>query len=207
MAPSDSTRPSARAEILEVARELFMTRGFRAVTTRQIADSVGLTQPALYHHFGGKEALYIAVLEHDLARQSASIRTAVASDAPARERLAAIATTIAERTDHDLGQMFHDLRFEVSPASRDRIGQAFREAMMEPMLDLVGSLIDEGEILPSEESGMTPGEIALYALSVIRILKDASSGPARGVRRTPLEIGDMTVRLLLSGVGRWSQSP
>ncbi len=184
-----------------------MTRGFRAVTTREIADSVGLTQPALYHHFGGKEALYIAVLEEDLARQSAFIRSAVASDAPARERLAALATCMAEQNDHDLGQMFHDLRFEVSAASRDRIGGAFREAMMEPMLDLVGSLVAEGDILPPEDSGMTHAEVALFALSVIRMLKDGSSGPARGLPRTPMEIGGMTVRLLLSGLGRRPEIP
>jgi AcrR family transcriptional regulator len=206
MTPMESTRPSARSEILAVARRLFMTRGFRAVTTREIADIVGLTQPALYHHFGGKEALYIAVLEDDLARQSTLIRSSVYANSPARDRLAALAMSMAEQIDHDLGQMFHDLRFEVSAESRDRIVQAFREAMMEPMLDLVDALVTDGDIPPPEDRNMTRAEIALFALSIIRMLKDSSGGPARGIRRTPPEIGAMTVRLLLSGVGRWPET-
>ena len=61
-----------RQRILAVARSLFMTRGYRAVSTREIAEAVGVTQPALYHHFAGKEELYVAVLEEELAQQSAT---------------------------------------------------------------------------------------------------------------------------------------
>lgn len=178
-----------------------MTRGFRAVTTREIADAVGLTQPALYHHFGGKEALYVAVLKEDLARQSAAIRAVVETDAPARERLATLAANAAAQTDHDLGQMFHDLRFEVSEATREHIGLAFREAMMQPMLGLVDALVSEGEIAPPEDAAMSHAEVAMFVLSVIRMLKDTNIGPARGPRRSEREIGEMTVRLVLRGVG------
>lgn len=201
MTPEESTRASGRAEILAAARRLFMTRGYRAVTTREIADAVGLTQPALYHHFGGKEILYIAVLEDDLERQSATIRAAVESEAPARERLLRLATSIADQGDHDLGQLFHDLRFEISEDNRRRIGLAFRDAMLAPMLALVDALLDEGEIAPPEVSGMSRAETAMFVLSVIRMLKDVAGGPARGSQRSSEQIGETTVRLVLRGVG------
>ena len=199
--PEEVTRESGRAGILAVARRLFMTRGYRAVTTREIAEAVGVTQPALYHHFGGKEALYIAVLEDDLARQSAAIHAAVEAEAPVRERLARLATSIAAQADHDLGQMFHDLRFEISEEHRQRIGLAFRDAMMAPMLALVDTLVDDGEIAPPDISGMSRAETAMFVLSVIRMLKDAAAGPARGTPRSAEEIGEMTARLVLHGVG------
>lgn len=201
MTPEASTRPSSRAEILAVARRLFMTRGYRAVSTREIAEAVGITQPALYHHFGGKEALYVAVLEADLARQAETIREATRVDAPAPERLRRLAASIAAQAEHDLGQMFHDLRFEVSEPTRRRMGIAFRDAMMTPMADLVDALVDEGAIAPPEESGMARPEVAMFILSVIRMLKEASGGPARGPGRAPDEIGDLTVRLVLHGAG------
>ncbi|MDG2412521.1 MAG: helix-turn-helix domain containing protein [Halioglobus sp.] len=48
--------------LLDVAEELFATRGYDGTSLRQIADLAGIAQPGLYNHFAGKEALYEAVL-------------------------------------------------------------------------------------------------------------------------------------------------
>jgi AcrR family transcriptional regulator len=57
-----STRPnrprlSRRDELLSVAADLFAERGFAKVTVDDIGNAVGLSGPALYHHFDGKESL------------------------------------------------------------------------------------------------------------------------------------------------------
>jgi AcrR family transcriptional regulator len=57
-----STRPSGvrrsrRDELLSVAADLFAERGFAKVTVDDIGNAVGLSGPALYHHFDGKESL------------------------------------------------------------------------------------------------------------------------------------------------------
>lgn len=49
--------PDRREEILEAASALFITYGPSKTTTRQIARSVGISQPSLYAHFPTKEAL------------------------------------------------------------------------------------------------------------------------------------------------------
>ena len=46
-----------RREILAIAAELFAARGFANVTVDEIGDAAGVSGPALYHHFTGKEAL------------------------------------------------------------------------------------------------------------------------------------------------------
>jgi AcrR family transcriptional regulator len=46
-----------RAEILALSAELFARRGFANVTVDEIGDAAGVSGPALYHHFAGKEAL------------------------------------------------------------------------------------------------------------------------------------------------------
>lgn len=48
--------------ILDVAEELFATRGYDGTSLRQIAERAGIRQPGLYNHFAGKQALYEAVL-------------------------------------------------------------------------------------------------------------------------------------------------
>jgi AcrR family transcriptional regulator len=51
-----------RADILRTALESFAVRGFQGSSLREIAESVGLSQTGLLHHFSSKEALLAAVL-------------------------------------------------------------------------------------------------------------------------------------------------
>jgi AcrR family transcriptional regulator len=46
-----------RAEILALSADLFASRGYANVTVDEIGDAAGVSGPALYHHFAGKEAL------------------------------------------------------------------------------------------------------------------------------------------------------
>ncbi|HJA00167.1 MAG TPA: TetR/AcrR family transcriptional regulator [Candidatus Collinsella stercoripullorum] len=50
--------------ILDVAEELFMTRGYERTTMADIVDGLGgLTKGAVYHHFKSKEDIFEAVFE------------------------------------------------------------------------------------------------------------------------------------------------
>ena len=64
-------RLSRRDELLSVAADLFAERGFAKVTVDDIGNAVGLSGPALYHHFDGKESL----LGEMLVRISESLLT------------------------------------------------------------------------------------------------------------------------------------
>lgn len=46
-----------RQELLAIAAGLFAAKGFANVTVDEIGDAAGVSGPALYHHFSGKEAL------------------------------------------------------------------------------------------------------------------------------------------------------
>jgi AcrR family transcriptional regulator len=83
--PAGQRRRSRREEILEIAVGLFATRGYHGVSMDDIGAAAGVTGPALYHHFAGKEAMLAAALipvsEQLLAGGQA--RIADASDDPA----------------------------------------------------------------------------------------------------------------------------
>jgi AcrR family transcriptional regulator len=49
--------------ILSAARECFAESGYVAASTHMVAARVGLTTGALYHHFGSKRELYLAVFD------------------------------------------------------------------------------------------------------------------------------------------------
>ena len=63
--------PARREMILETAIRLFAERGFRGVTTRELAAEVGVTEPVLYQHFPSKRDLYHALIEHKMAKSQA----------------------------------------------------------------------------------------------------------------------------------------
>ena len=60
--PAGQRRRSRRDEILEIAVGLFATRGYHGVSMDDIGSAAGVTGPALYHHFAGKEAMLVAAL-------------------------------------------------------------------------------------------------------------------------------------------------
>jgi AcrR family transcriptional regulator len=55
----DQTRES----LIDAAVEVFGRDGFRAASTRSIADLAGVNQALIGYHFGGKPGLYIAVFD------------------------------------------------------------------------------------------------------------------------------------------------
>ncbi len=65
-------REATRERLVEVARGAFASEGYAESATEEIVRRAGVTRGALYHHFGSKQGLFVAVLEdvlHDLAAQ------------------------------------------------------------------------------------------------------------------------------------------
>ena len=57
-----------RADLLDAAREHFLSREFKAVSIRRIAATAGVNGAMVNYYFGGKQGLYMAMVE-DLFRR------------------------------------------------------------------------------------------------------------------------------------------
>ena len=55
---------TTRKRIIDVAREIFARDGYANAALAEIVASADVTTGALYHHFGGKKGLFVAVAEH-----------------------------------------------------------------------------------------------------------------------------------------------
>jgi len=63
----DSLKPGVdqtRLRILSATRELYASRGSRGTTTREVADRAGVNEATIFRHFGTKQQLLGAMLEH-----------------------------------------------------------------------------------------------------------------------------------------------
>lgn len=71
--------------LLDAAREVFAEQGFTNASIADIVDRAGMSVGSLYHHFGGKSEVFIALFqEHQAAHEKA------ASKAVAAARLAGV---------------------------------------------------------------------------------------------------------------------
>jgi AcrR family transcriptional regulator len=67
-------REQLRTLIIDVARELFVSRGVDAVTMREIAKRIGYSATSIYLHFADKEAVLRAILDTDMLALATSLK-------------------------------------------------------------------------------------------------------------------------------------
>lgn len=68
-----------RAQLLDVALQVFGEKGFHDTSMNDIGDAAGVTKPVLYQHFGSKRALFLEVLREVGGRLRDAVGKATAS--------------------------------------------------------------------------------------------------------------------------------
>jgi len=80
-----------KRQLLDHAKQLFLTHGYQNTTTEKIADAAGVTEPVLYRHFESKKALFLEVLQEIRAATLNRWNTGTAAIADPLAKLHAIA--------------------------------------------------------------------------------------------------------------------
>ena len=62
---SEAAMAGRRGEILAAARRAFARHGYEAATVKVLEAEAGLSRGAIFHHFAGKDALFLALAEQD----------------------------------------------------------------------------------------------------------------------------------------------
>jgi TetR/AcrR family transcriptional regulator, cholesterol catabolism regulator len=98
----------SRERIIRTAISLFAARGFRGTSIRDIAHAMNMSISNIYHYFGNKEGLLVAILEHaskELLRRLNAVRE---SDLPPVERFRELVETHLRlsKENNDQGKIF-----------------------------------------------------------------------------------------------------
>ncbi|MQA35843.1 SACE_7040 family transcriptional regulator [Modestobacter roseus] len=106
----DAAHPSRREQILRAAAQLFAERGARAVGVDDVGAAVGVTGPAIYRHFAGKDAMLAEMLLRISERLLAGggDRVAAAGDDPLAQLRALIAFQVEFALDNPALITVHD---------------------------------------------------------------------------------------------------
>lgn len=68
---------ATRSTLLSAARDVFSASGFAEASIAEVVGRAGASVGSLYHHFGGKADLYLAMFEDHAVRQEERALTAV----------------------------------------------------------------------------------------------------------------------------------
>jgi AcrR family transcriptional regulator len=82
--------------ILEAAQRLFAYHGYHGASIRDIVHACGVSNAALYYHFGSKQNLYFEVLGEYIATVGNQLKNADTGEGTCRSRLARAALAYAQ---------------------------------------------------------------------------------------------------------------
>lgn len=84
--PAGKSHDGTRHALIEAGLQLFGEYGYEATSTRMLAKASGANVSAIPYYFGGKEGLYLAVVEHIAQRSGSYIGSAYTQIVEAREK-------------------------------------------------------------------------------------------------------------------------
>lgn len=188
--------PATRRCLLEAAQRLFATRGYHGASIRDIVQACGVSNAALYYHFGSKQDLYFEVLGEYVAAVVAQLQKADIGEASCRRRLARVALAYAELILESQNVLQTLLR-DVSQFDQDEIARLLPDLggqIPEAFAAILQDGIAAGEIraVHTRRAGILMMGM-VNAMTVRRLYAD--------VETTLEEDADLVVDVLLGGIG------
>lgn len=137
MARQRMTAAARRAQLIEVAREVFADLGYATATVEEIAERAGVSKPVVYEHFGGKEGLYAVIVDREVQELTARITTAFDETTPrgAAEAAALAFLSYIEECESGFRVLSHDAPIGASSTSLASVMSAVAERAEELLLE------------------------------------------------------------------------
>jgi AcrR family transcriptional regulator len=155
-----------RSQLLEAAAELFAERGYDAVSMRDIAKVVGVTQANLYYHFRDKADLIQATLAQVF--EAAEGQEAWLSIRP-EERLEAFVRWFVRTlmTDRIFARLLHR---ELLDGDASRVDALCRTVLQRPFQSVAAAIaartgVDSAESVAVSLVGFTLGQVLVLPLA------------------------------------------
>jgi AcrR family transcriptional regulator len=184
----------AKQRVLDAAEELFMDRGFAAVTLRDVATKLGMRQASLYYHFPeGKEELYLAVTERAFLRHRAGMEAACLVTLPGvQAQLQAVVDWFeSQPAVNVMGMMYADLPALSSDGAK-RMAQNAYSALFYPLRTIFMKAQQNEEILE-----YSPDLLAGFFLAMIDGITFSETQQSYMDRKA---MGRVMIQILLNGL-------
>jgi TetR/AcrR family transcriptional regulator, cholesterol catabolism regulator len=145
---TDDSTSQARERVLRAAEAIFGERGYTAVTMRDIAEALAIKQASLYHHIpGGKEQLFLEVMDRTLARHQSGLAAAIASGgAELRAQLLAVARYLLDQPPINISRLFRSDVPALGEQHAPALAKQIAHALFTPIEQILTEAYERGEI-------------------------------------------------------------
>lgn len=112
-----------REEVLEIASETFLSKGFDGTSINVMAREAGISKESIYRYFGSKEDLFLAVVERELEVYKNSMLDTIShfQGKSLKEALFSVAEATLQVASHDRTLALRRLIFQMS-ANGSKVG-------------------------------------------------------------------------------------
>lgn len=154
-----------RQAILKTATKLFLQNGFGETSTRDIAKQIGITQPALYHHFNDKEVLYLDVMKDLSSKIRQEINKVIRKHKlTPEEQLLEIVKVLKKHHPLSIYDQYNQAMQLLSKSAQQKLNMIFTMDYLEP----IGDFFKQPEVhLRQELLPREAAELFLASLSPI----------------------------------------
>jgi AcrR family transcriptional regulator len=173
-----------RQRILEEARRLFFTLGYRGTTMEAIADAVEMGKPFVYRHFRNKIGLLVELYDQAIALSEDALDRALAQGGSVDEVVGTFVRNYAQVVvnERDIVAIFFRESVNVPPEELHRIDE-HKRAFDRRLADLIQTGIDEHVF------DVDNARVAAYA--IVGMSNWAYQWYREGGRLSPAQLGDV----------------
>jgi AcrR family transcriptional regulator len=166
-AERDAERAQKREAVLRAAVRMFNARGFHATSLDDVASSLGISKPTIYHYLGNKDQVLLECVTRGLEQLRAAAESARLAHGSGLDRLSRFLRRYAEVNMDDFGRcVIRTGDQALSPHSAKRFA-ALKSEIDAAMRRLIGEGVADGSI--------AAGDVKLIAFT----LAGALNWPAR----------------------------
>jgi AcrR family transcriptional regulator len=130
-----------RREIVEAARDLILSKGFRETSMREIAQAAGTGKSTLYDYFTSKEDILVYMLSEPVDEMTTWAREIIYSPGTATERLQRLMHT---HLDFLLDKKAYVFRLSIEAQRLSAEAQAQIQTKRHAYQDMLQALVEEG---------------------------------------------------------------
>ena len=130
-----------RNEILDVAEELFVTKGYDKISTNDIINRIGIARGTLYYQFSSKEDILNAIIQRINDSLVARARAAASDTSiPVIDRL--VMTIASLHVDSEIGDEIID---QVHRPQNALMHQKMQRNLIQGIVPVLTQLVEEGK--------------------------------------------------------------
>lgn len=184
------------SNMLDAARYRFVNNNYDDITMSDIAEDAGVTKGAIYHHFDGKQHLYLTMMHRYLEEVQTLLQAAVESEGSARERLTYLTHLYLEmpQEEQKVIQLVRRDNGRFSGPERDELVRAYQNALPRQIEKIIRDGVASGEI-----TAVDPRILSWQHVAIVEV---GLSDYARERLGTAAEMAEYLTGMFMDGAGK-----